>query len=122
MSHSKPPLRLRGSVFFESPWNIQITAGVISDHVFAGVPFTDEVPGLCDEVPAVALRKEIFGLTAVLCGMEDGERAQFTLEVSPSEALRRRLNPKDETVDIGRWLSQLVGSVPEFKVNGCSPV
>ena len=122
MSFNSQPLKLRGSVFFDSPWNLQITAGVLSDHIFAGTPFSSEVPGLREEVPAVELAKEIFGLTFVLHGVCEGEGCQFTLDAHAGKTLHPQLISGSKTVDIGRWLAQLVATIPEFNVVGCSPI
>ena len=122
MSRFEQLMEIRAGVFFESRWNLKISAGVISDQLFAGIPFSDEIPGLREEVPAVALTKEVFGLTFVLHGDCNGDRCEFTLEASPGATLFDRLGPGMKRVDIGQWLAQLIETVPEFKVIGFSPI
>ena len=121
MSFSNQTIEIRGSVYFESKWSLQITGGVLADHVFAGIPFSDEIPGLREEVPALKLTKEIFGLTFVLHGLYVEDRFVFTLEANPGRPIVQQHSAEAKTVDIGMWLAQLVGSVPELRVIGCSP-
>jgi len=122
MSRFEQSMEIRAGVIFESRWNLKISAGVISDQLFAGIPFSDEIPGLREEVPAVALTKEVFGLTFVLHGDCNGNGCEFTLEASPGSILFDRLGPCLKRVDIGQWLAQLIETVPEFKVIGFSPI
>jgi len=121
MSAISESIKLWAFVSFESRWNLHITAGVISDQLLAGIPFSEEVPGLREEVPAVTLTKEVFGLNFVLYGECEGERCSFTLEAHPGKALYWKIHGA-KTVDIGKWLAELVETVPEFKVTGCSPI
>jgi hypothetical protein len=122
MSPTSHLMKLWGRAHFESKWNLHITAGVISDQLLAGVPFGNEEPGLRDEVPAVALTKDVFGLTFVLYGECEGERCSFALEALPGRALYNQFRADSKNVDIGKWLAQLLGTIPDFKVTGCSPV
>jgi hypothetical protein len=121
MSLTNQMLEIRGSVDFESKWNLQITADLISDRFLAGICFSDEIPGLREEVPAVKITKEVFGLTFILHGIYNYDRGSFTLEASPGSAFFLQLSPRDKTIDIGQWLAQLLSTVPEFKVMGHSP-
>jgi hypothetical protein len=121
-SSSSQLLKFWGSVSFESKSNLQITAGVISDHLLAGVPFGNEQRGLREEVPAVALTKDVLGLTFVLYGECDGERCVFSLEAMPGKALHKQFHADSKTVDIGKWLAQLIRTIPEFTVIGSSPI
>ena|ERR1051325_3042387 len=122
MSHSSQLMEITGSVDFESNWNLQITAQVLSTNLFSGIPFSEEIAGLRDEVPAVKLTKELFGLTFVLHGQCAGERCHFTLTASPGPTLFEHLVQHGATtVDVGKWLAQLVGILPEFRVTGHSP-
>jgi hypothetical protein len=121
MSPTKKMVELRGGVVFESKWNLQLTAAVISDRLLAGTAFSHQIPGLREEVPAVKISNEIFGLTFVLYGDFEGEECCFTLEASPGAAQFHQLRSGDKTIDIGQWLAQLVSTVPEFHVLGFSP-
>lgn len=122
MLDSNPMIELRGSVYFESSRNLEITGHILSENVFESVPFSGEIPGLRDEVPALRLTKEVFGLAFVLFGNCEGECCNFTLTCGPGGELFQRLVSNEKiTIDIGKWLTQLVQRIPELRVTGCSP-
>lgn len=123
MSLSSQLLEIRGSVDFESKWNLQITGHVLSDLLFGGIPFSDEVPGLREEVPAAALTKQVFGLCAILHGCCEGDHYHFSLDCTAGEQMFERLISDHDggTLDFGKWLAQMIGTVPELRVTGHSP-
>lgn len=122
MSHSRLPVRLIGFADFKSPWGLQVTAAEISEQLFGGIPFSAEVPGLRDEVPAVMLTKEVFGLVLVLYGTWEGDRGFYTLHAETGQAIQNRMTGQYVWLDIGQWLAQLLGTIREFEVVGYSPV
>lgn len=113
---------LRGSVTFQTPWNLEITGCCLSDHLFQSIPFSQRIPGLRDEVPAVQLTRELFGLCFVLHGDREDDESGYTLECLPGTTTHNRKHTMEkQTHDIGPWLAQLISEIPEFNVIGNSP-
>ncbi len=78
--------------------------------------------GLRDEVPAVQLTRELFGLCFVLHGDMGEKDSGYTLEFLPGTAVYEQKPTREkQTYDIGPWLAQLIAEIPEFKVIGNSP-
>jgi hypothetical protein len=109
-------------VTFQTPWNLELTGCCLSDHLFHNIPFGERMPGLRDEVPAVQLTRELFGLCFVLHGDIGEDDSGYTLECLPGTAVYEQKHSREkQTHDIGPWLAQLIAENPEFKVVGNSP-
>jgi hypothetical protein len=121
MLSSNQSIEAKGSVYFESKWNLRITGSEISDRLFAGLQFSEEISGLREEVPAVRLEKEVLGLVFVLHGVSEGGQFWFTLEANPGSSVFQQLRDQSRSVDIGEWLARLIDAVPGFRVTGHSP-
>jgi hypothetical protein len=116
-------MKLTGFVFFDCEWDLKITGEIISEAFLAGIPFTDEIPGLREEVPAIKLTREIFGLAVVLYGDCDGNLCSYTLHAfSGAARSSSSFDVNLQSIDIGSWMAQLIAAVPGFSVTASSAV
>lgn len=104
-----------------SDWELREAGRLISQHVLGGVPFSEEIPGLRDEVPALLLTRDVLGLTMVLHGAERDGVHHLSLEIHAGATAGKDLGSHRTWIDVGAWMGQLLSTLPGFVVVGCSP-
>ena len=87
---------------------------LLSNTIFAGVPFVEPESSLRDEVPAISLAKKIMGMDVVLYGHE--EDLNFRLAMTCSGESRTQVKEAGripERIDLGNYLGFLINmSIP----------
>ena len=113
---SSEHVELTGLVILQSARNLHETGRLISDRLLGGVPFSGEIPGLRDEVPALVLTREVLGLTMVLHGGEYEGGHRLTLEIHGADSERVPSGVEPALIDVGQWAAQLISRVEGIQV------
>lgn len=93
-------------------------AAVLSQRLFAGLPFIGLQEGLWDEVPALRLAGEYLGLRVELGG-EPGETGGFTLQLEPLDFPWEELGEEETrtaNVDLSAYVRRLLSAVEGLRL------
>jgi hypothetical protein len=95
-------------------------ARILSEELFAGVPFVGEDEGIWDEIPAVRLANDFLDLRIELGG--DPESG-YTLQILAAHFPWREIAPDDAEkvdVDLSTFVALLLGRIENVAIKGAS--
>lgn len=108
----------RGAVYFEDASSIEQAGLLLTQHVFGGIRFEQGDPGLREDIPCYVLEREVLGMSAVLYGIE----GKYVLEVNAGKFLYKKVTPGCLKLELGKWISQVLDTIPIIVVTAYSPL
>src|SRR5437773_2401491 len=100
-------------VDFNHPLPLDGLAQLLSERIFAGIPFTGENTGIWDEVPALRLARDFLGLRVELGGSPD-PASGYTLQIEPFDFPWDQISAdleKECSVDLSDYVRFLLSRV-----------